>query len=216
MENKDTAISASERLMPYLTILLGACILSFGIYNIHSRCQITEGGELGMELLLRYWFGISPALTALVLDAVCYAVGIRVLGRRFIPYAAAATICYSLSYTLWEHFPPLLPDLSACPPVACLLGGLFVGTGCGLVARIGGACSGDDALALVISRKSGKNVGLCYLLTDTVVLAASLSYLPLQQVLWSLLTVVTSSAVITLIQRIPSPKNLTMNEFSGD
>ena len=34
----------------YLIIVLGACILSFGLYNIHERTGITEGGVLGMTL----------------------------------------------------------------------------------------------------------------------------------------------------------------------
>ena len=44
----------------YGIILLGSGILSFGLYNIHERTNVTEGGVLGMTLLLQHWFGFSP------------------------------------------------------------------------------------------------------------------------------------------------------------
>ena len=33
-------------------IMLGAAILSFGIHNIHQRTAITEGGIIGLVLLM--------------------------------------------------------------------------------------------------------------------------------------------------------------------
>ena len=39
---------------------LGSVILAFGLFNIHSQSQISEGGILGLTLLLYNWFSISP------------------------------------------------------------------------------------------------------------------------------------------------------------
>lgn len=199
-----------NRVKPYLTILLGACILSFGLYNIHSQCGITEGGVLGTELLLQHWFGISPAISSFVLDTTCYLLGLRFLGFSFLKYAAVATLCYSASYALWEQFPPLLPDLSAFPLLAAVIGGLFVGIGVGLVVRIGGACGGDDALAMVISKLSKLPIAKCYLVTDVTVLLLSLSYIPIWKIACSLVTVTISSILIGKVQNWrlePAPAN---------
>ena len=35
----------------YAMLVLGAAILAFGLYNVHSQSHITEGGVLGMTLL---------------------------------------------------------------------------------------------------------------------------------------------------------------------
>ena len=43
-------------------LVLGTAILSFGIHNIHQRAAITEGGVIGLVLLLNHWLGI-PALS---------------------------------------------------------------------------------------------------------------------------------------------------------
>lgn len=77
--------------------LLGSGILAFGLYHIHSLSGVTEGGVLGMTLLLHHWFGISPSVSGFVMNAACYALGWRLLGKSFIAYsivAAAAFPCF--------------------------------------------------------------------------------------------------------------------------
>lgn len=185
----------------YIIMALGAFILAFGLYNIHAQAGITEGGVLGATLLLRHFFGISPSVSEVVLDLLCYLWAFRVLGKGFAQNALISTLLYSGFYAILERFPPLIQDLSAHPYLAAPLGALFVGVGVGLVVSAGGACCGDDALALTISKLSGWDVGRCYLFTDVIVLALSLSYIPAVNLLWSLLSVTISSAIISLMQR---------------
>ena len=76
-----------HRLFPLrkvLIILAGSAILSFGIYNIHRQTGITEGGVLGMLLLLNHWAGFPPSILSPILDAACYALGFRFLGKDFL------------------------------------------------------------------------------------------------------------------------------------
>ena len=186
----------------YLTIMLGAAILAFGIYNVHRQAGITEGGVLGMTLLLDRWFGISPAVGELVMDIICYAVGYKVLGGAFARYSLVATCSFALSYGVYEMFPPLLPDLSAHPLVAAVLGAVFLGVGVGLAVRVGGACGGDDALAMVLAKKLRWPISRCYLSTDLAVLLLSLSYIPLGRIAYSLITVTISSFLIGKVQTV--------------
>ncbi|MGM9639702.1 MAG: YitT family protein, partial [Butyricicoccaceae bacterium] len=72
-----------SKIKNYLILFLGTFILAFGLYNIHARCAVTEGGVLGAVLLLENWFGWSPSFTSPVLDLLCYAVGFRYLGWDF-------------------------------------------------------------------------------------------------------------------------------------
>lgn len=128
-----------------LLALLGSAILAFGLYNVHALSGVTEGGVLGMTLLLHHWFGISPAVTGLVLNAVCYWMGWRLLGKEFIGYSIIAGGGFSLFYALFEQFDPIWPQLAQYPLLAAVLGALFVGIGVGLSVRAGGAPGGDDA-----------------------------------------------------------------------
>lgn len=181
-------------------IILGAMICSFGIHNIHQRTNITEGGVIGMMLLIDHWLHLSPAYITPVLDASCYLLAFKILGGNFIKMSLISTSCISLFYKLWEQFPPMLPDLSGHPLIAAILGGLFVGVGVGLIVRQGGSSGGDDALALVISHLTHWRLSRSYLFTDLTVLALSLSYIPVRRIVFSLVTVTISSYLIDWIK----------------
>ena len=184
--------------------LAGSAILAFGLYHIHSFAGVTEGGILGATLLLQYWLGVSPAWSSLVMNALSYLIGWRILGRAFILYSAVAGGGFSLAYALCELFPPLWPSLAQNPGVAALAGAAFVGIGIGLCVRAGGAPGGDDALAMAASHLTGWNIRWPYLFSDLAILALSLSYIPLDRMGWSLLTVLLSGQIIGLFQKNPS------------
>lgn len=185
--------------------IASSAVIAFGLYNIHSFANITEGGVLGLTLLLEYHFGVSPAVTNFVLSVLCYALGWRLLGREFLGYSAIATVAYSVFYAAFEQFDPLWPQLVNMPLAAAIIGALFVGVGAGLCVRAGGAQTGDDALAMSIASVTGVGIQWVYLASDLIVLGLSLSYIPLDRIVYSLLTVVISGQIIGLIQKMPLP-----------
>ena len=203
---KDLFTKLTKKLLEGLTlkkvllIILGAAVCSFGIHNIHQRTAITEGGVIGMMLLIDRWLGLPPAVITPVLDITCYVLAFRYLGGQFIKISVISTLSVSLFYDFWEMFPPMLPDLSAYPLAAAVLGGVFVGVGVGLIVRQGGSSGGDDALALTISHVTHWRLSSAYLFTDLVVLVLSLSYIPLQRIFFSLITVTLSSFLIGRVQ----------------
>jgi len=177
-----------------------SAFLAFGLFQVHSLSGVTEGGVLGMTLLLEHWFGISPAISGAVLNLLCYLMGWRLLGEEFIAYSLMATSSFSLSYAFFEQFDPLWPQLADMPLTAAVLGAIFVGIGAGLCIRVGGAPGGDDALAMSISHLSGWKIEWVYLLTDITVLSLSLSYIPLGRMKYSFLTVILSGQIIGWLQ----------------
>lgn len=181
--------------------VVGSAILSFGLYNIHALSGVTEGGVLGMTLLLHYWFDISPAVSGFVMNALCYLLGWKLLGGSFILYSAISGGCFSAFYALFEQFPPLWPQLADMPLAAALLGAMFVGVGAGLCVRAGGAPGGDDALAMSVCKATGWDIRWAYLASDLIVLLLSLSYLDAQRIAMSLLTVILSGQIIGVVQK---------------
>ena len=186
-----------------LMALLGSCILAFGLYHIHSFSQVTEGGQLGLTLLLQHWFSISPALSSFIINCICYFIGWRTFGKEFIGYSAVCTVGFSVTFWICEQFPPLWPQLVNYPLVACLLGALFVGVGTGLCVRVDGAPSGDDGLVMSISKKLNIKIELVYIFFDILIIGLSLTYIPWQRIIYSVATATLSSWIIGLIQRIP-------------
>ena len=186
--------------------LLGAFIQAVGLCNIHAFADVTEGGVLGATLLIEHWFAVSPALSALALNVLCYLFGWKTLGKDFLIYSAICSGAYSLFYALLEPFAPLWPELVTSPLLSALVGALFIGVGAGLGVRAGGATCGDDALAMALSRLTKIDIQWIYLFTDGLVLLLSITYIPLTKLGWSLLTVVLSGQIIGWMQKIKVKK----------
>ncbi len=189
-----------------LSIILGSAILAFGLYNVHSISGVTEGGVLGLTLLLEHWFGISPSVSGLVLNGACYLLGFRLMGGEFIVYSVIAGGGFSAFYAIFERFPPVWPQIAESPLLAAIAGALFVGVGVGLCIRANAAPTGDDSLALSLSKLFKLGIQWVYLLGDLVVLALSLTYIPFNKIVYSLLTVILSGQLIGLIQNAGKPK----------
>lgn len=183
-----------------LIAFLSSAFQAFGIYNVHAVADVTEGGVLGATLLLEHWFGISPAISSFLLNAACFVLGWKVLGKTFIAYSFLAAAGYSAGYRLCELYPPLFPEIAAYPLPAAIAGALFIGIGAGLCVRSGGATTGDDALAMSLSHVTKIPIQHIYLISDLSVLLLSLSYIPLRRIAYSLLTVILSGQIIGLIQ----------------
>lgn len=198
LRNECSGIFTVKRI---IFILLGTAICSFGIYNIHRQTGVTEGGVLGMILLLNYWLGISPSVLSVTLDLLCYVLAFKRLGVRFLMISGMSSLSLSIFFRIWESFPPMLPNYYDKPILAAVLGAVFIGVGVGIVIVNGGSCSGDDALALFISDITGWRISRSYLITDFTVLALSLTYIPVVRIFYSLITVTLSSYIIDLIQR---------------
>ena len=182
-----------------LIAFLSSAFQAFGMYNVHALADITEGGVLGATLLLEYWLHISPALSSFLMNAACYLLGWKVLGKDFICYSLIAALGYSLGYGICEQFPPLWPGIAQMPLLAALLGALFIGIGAGLCVRAGGATTGDDALAMSLSQITKIPIQWIYLVSDLSVLLLSLTYIPLRRIGFSLLTVILSGQLIGLL-----------------
>ena len=95
-----------------LVLLIGSVIQAIGIYNIHSLSNVTEGGVLGLTLLLQHWFQISPAVSSLewTADAEAKTVDIRL--------ALSALTEAGLTLDDWRRSMPAVARRSRTVPIA--------------------------------------------------------------------------------------------------
>lgn len=206
MKKRFKGLLPDMKLKNCIFLMLGSAILAFGLFNVHSFSGVTEGGTLGLTLLLEHWLHISPALSSLILNGICYFVGWRTLGKNFIAYSAVCCLSFSLFYWVCEMIGPVCPAIADHRLIAAVVGAFFVGVGVGLCVRFGGAPCGDDALAMSLSRLLKLNMRWIYLISDLTVLALSLSYIPLSDILYSLLTVVLSGQIIGFLDGVGRKK----------
>lgn len=184
-----------------LALFIGSAILAFGLYHIHAQSNVTEGGVLGLTLLLYHWFEVSPAFSGFILNFACYYLGWKTLGKKFIAYSCISGGAYSVFYFIFEQYEPIWPEIQNHPFVAAIVGAIFVGVGIGICVRVGGAPGGDDALAMSLSKLTKRDIQWIYLFSDLTVLGLSLTYIPVQRIMYSLLTVILSGQIIGWISK---------------
>lgn len=181
-----------------LLILLGSAILAFGVYNFYYLNNITEGGVLGLLLLLKNLYDIQPDVANIIIDLSLLLIGYRYFGKKFMIYSIFASFSFSILYDIFERIGPILPQTNSML-LSTILAGVSVGLGVGLIIITGCASGGDDALALVISKTTSLNIGRVYMLGDCIILLLSLSYMPIDKILYSLVAVAISGNIIDLI-----------------
>lgn len=183
-----------------LLIIIGATILSFGSYNFNYQNNVTEGGVLGLLLLLQHVFNISPSITSVVIDFSLFTIGSKFFGKKFLLYSILSTITFSSTYKIWEKIGFLVSSFTNNMLIASILAGIGVGVGVGLVVR-GGASGGDDVIALLGNKLLKLKVNHVYLATDAIVLLMSLVYLDIKQVFFSIIAVTISGKIISIIYK---------------
>ena len=108
-------------------VTIGTFILSFGIYNFYYQNGITEGGVLGILLILKNMFGVEVSISNILIDGILILIGFKVLGKEFFGYTLFASFAFSVIYGILEKVGFLVTvnnDL-----MAAILGGASVGIG---------------------------------------------------------------------------------------
>ncbi|MCT7862460.1 MAG: YitT family protein, partial [Lactobacillus crispatus] len=189
-------------LIDILMIALGCAIYALSLDMISVPNKLADGGLSGISLLLRHFWGINMGLSTLVLNIPLILLGYRFMGKRLLAYTIWGTL--SLSFFLWFwHSVPIIKqlDLEHDLFLSAISAGLLSGIGLGLVFRYNGTSGGTDIIARICQIKFGISSGKMLLACDAIVLFASLSYLDIKHMLYTLLASFVLSRVMDTVQQ---------------
>ncbi|MFC7056467.1 YitT family protein [Enterococcus alcedinis] len=179
-------------------ILLGTAIFGFTVIFFNIPNDLAEGGITGITLIARSLFGINPAITTLLFNIPLILIGRKHLGIRSFYYTILGTFGLSFWLAFWQSV-PIKIDLNHDLLIASLLGGLIAGFGVGLVYKVGGTTGGSDIVARIVEKYFGVSVGRSLFVFDVIVLTASLTYISLVQMMYTLIYAYVFSKVIDSI-----------------
>lgn len=179
-------------------IMVGTSIYAFGLVYLNIANHLAEGGVSGITLILRALFGIDPAYSTLLINIPLILIGGKILGKRSLAYTVLGTVSLSAFLWIWQRV-PLQINLQHDLLIVSLLAGLIAGTGSGLVYRMGGTTGGSDIIARILEKNYGISMGRSLLVLDVVVLLASLTYIDLKRMMYTLIVSYVFSRVIDSI-----------------
>ncbi|EOS8106286.1 YitT family protein [Enterococcus hirae] len=179
-------------------IMVGTSIYAFGLVYLNIANHLAEGGVSGITLILRALFGIDPAYSTLLINIPLILIGGKFLGKRSLAYTVLGTVSLSAFLWIWQRV-PLQINLQHDLLIVSLLAGLIAGTGSGLVYRMGGTTGGSDIIARILEKNYGISMGRSLLVLDVIVLLASLTYIDLKRMMYTLIVSYVFSRVIDSI-----------------
>ena len=182
-----------------LLIALGVAMYTFGFVKFNMANALAEGGVAGVTLIIHALYKIDPAYTSLILNIPVFIMGARVLGRKSLVLTIYGTVLLSFFIWFWQQVPVKIVLQNDMMLVA-VVAGLFAGAGSGLVFRYGATTGGTDIIGRVIEEKFGFKLGQTLLFVDALVLTASLVYIDLQHMLYTLVASFVYSQVLTIVQ----------------
>lgn len=188
----------TTRIKEILFIVVGTAIYAFGLVYLNIANHLAEGGVSGITLILRALFGIDPAYSTLLINIPLILIGGKILGKRSLAYTVLGTVSLSAFLWIWQRV-PLQINLQHDLLIVSLLAGLIAGTGSGLVYRMGGTTGGSDIIARILEKNYGISMGRSLLVLDVIVLLASLTYIDLKRMMYTLIVSYVFSRVIDSI-----------------
>jgi len=187
----------------WVLVAAGAALYAFAIEYFIVSNRLMEGGVTGIAVLIHYAAGAPVSLSALLLNLPLFWLGWRRLGQRAMLYTIVGTVLLSLFLWIWETarvsgiIPPLVMEEDLI--LVALSAGVALGAGLGLVFRAGATTGGIDILARLIHKRFGWSMGKIILGIDGVILGSSLSVLPKERVLYTIVSVFVASRVIDFV-----------------
>jgi len=195
-----------SELKNYLIIMVGITILAIGINVYYSPQHLVTGGISGLAIILDYVFSIPLWLTNVIVNIPLFIVGIKIKGMDFAKKSifGAAYVSVALWYT--SFIPPVQSDLL----ISSVFGGLFIGTGVGLVLRSSASTGGTDLLAIIIKHYLKKvPINQIMMCIDGMIILVGLFVFGVEKAMYALISIfIVSKVVNTLVEGVNYSKEV--------
>ncbi|MFV0556706.1 MAG: YitT family protein [Lactovum sp.] len=182
-----------------LMVAVGTSLYSFGFVKFNMENHLAQGGFSGVALILHANFGIDPAITQVLVNIPLLFIGYHFLGKRTFIYTAAAIGFSSLWLSIFQRIDFQI-SVDNDMLIAGLLAGGFAGVGLGIVFRAGGTTGGADIIARIIQEKQGVPLSRTFIIIDAMVLIASLTYIDIKHMMYTLICSFVTSQVLGFVQ----------------
>src|SRR5699024_10072402 len=191
-----------QTLINVLTIIVGSFLFAIGVNSFMIAGNLGEGGFIGISIILFYAFGLPTALTNLILNFIILIVGFKFLGKRAMYYTIFTIPMASLALWVTETWQIQTDEIL----INTVFGGLFIGTGIGLIIRVGSTTAGTTILAKMTNKFLVVNVSDALLFFDLIVITIGLSVMSLEQVLLTVIALYIATKVMDFIIEGMNPK----------
>lgn len=182
----------------FLFIILGNLIFALGIAAFVIPNGLILGGSTGLALSVQHFLGIDITITVAIINIVTFLAGLFILGKKFAATTLISTFIFPIFLNYFkdiERFKNITSDLL----LASIFTALLVGTGVGIVLRVGASTGGLDIPAIILNKKKGIPIAVVLYAIDISILLSQMIFSNTEQILYGIIIVLITTMVINKV-----------------
>lgn len=186
-----------SKIKKIVLIIIGSLLYSSGIALFLDPNELAPGGIVGISVILSHTIGIMTGTWYLILNIPIILLGWWKFGKKFILSSLFAIAMNSIFTNLFESFPVVTTDLL----LASVAGSILIGTGIGLILRVGATTGGMDIIIRLIRLKypAIKTSTLFIIMDMIVVVISGFVFKDFNIAMFAMITVVLNGRVMDYI-----------------
>ena len=182
----------------------------FGIAAFAMPAKIAGGGVNGVATILFHTFGFEPGISMLVMNIPLFLIGVKIFGTKYGLKSLLGMILLSVFVSLTGvtiGYTGIIPYTDSVDiMLSALFGGLFIGSGIGLVMKGGANTGGTDILGQILSKFTPLPLGTSLLLVDAMVIITSAFIFGIVRAMFAIISVYISSQMINYVIMVMGTK----------
>ena len=182
----------------FLFIILENLIFALGIAVFVIPNGLILGGSTGLALSVQHFLGIDITITVAIINIVTFLAGLFILGKKFAATTLISTFIFPIFLNYFkdlERFKNVTSDLL----LASIFTALLVGTGVGIVLRVGASTGGLDIPAIILNKKKGIPIAVVLYAIDISILLSQMIFSNTEQILYGIIIVLITTMVINKV-----------------
>ena len=185
-----------QNLKVLLYTLVGNTMLAFAVCAFIVPQDFMLGGSSGIALTTQYFLPVRLSVITAFVGVSLFCLGWAFMGWKFAANSLLSTVLYPIVMGILEVTPVGTLFVGEDKLICALYCSIIIGVGIGLVVRVGGSTGGMDIPPVILQKYKGIPVGKSLMVFDGVIILAQVLLKGTDGILYSLLILVLTSAVI--------------------
>ncbi len=184
-----------KRILKFFGIVLGNLIFAFGIAGFTIPNQFLVGGTTGIARTMEHYLGLEVSTTVALVNVITFCLGLYFLGKQFALTTIISTLIYPIFLNMFTSM-EALQHLTEDRLLSAIIGGIIIGSGLGLVIRLGGSTGGMDIPPIILNKKFRIPVAVGMYVFDSVILLSQVLFSDVEQILYGIVSVLITTIVL--------------------
>lgn len=167
-------VVTKKEIMRCLYFLLGLTLFSFGFTFFLLPQNLVFGGVTGLSILFKELFSFNTSLFVLCVDVFLLIISFLVLGKKKTVGSILGSLLLPLFLALMGLISEVVEYTNEDLFICAIFGGVFVGTGLGLVFKAGFTTGGTDIVNQIIHKYFKLSLGKAMLVTDGLIVTSGI------------------------------------------